>query len=233
MQSRDALEELVHGKGGRASSSILRGNALYYKEKRMEGPVTTPAVRQSPLAILERASAPLAVFACALAGSLVLSAFILLPRLTELEVEGRTHDLPSLRAYHAELEQRIAEAETRRDQLILPIHDPLYTALKEQKRAALSFLAVREELREIAGDTVQQNDAVHIAHMRYRPSEHRVEMNGDVRFIGPRSMTVLAQFVEELSDMPEVVSVEQPRFVREDDLVIGPHSPFSFSLILR
>lgn len=199
----------------------------------MEGPVATPAARQSPFAILERVSAPLAVFACVLTGSLVLSALVLLPRLTALEVEGSTHDLPSLRAYHMELEQRIAEAETRRDQLILPIHDPLYTALKEQKRAVPSFLTVREALREIAGAVVKQNDAVHIAHMRYRLPERRVEVDGDIRFIGPRSMTVLAQFVEELSDMPEVALVEPPRFVREDDPVIGPHSPFSFSFILR
>ena len=63
--------------------------------------------------------------------------------------------------------------------------------------------------------------------------EKIVEISGDVRNVGLRSMTVLAQFVDAVASLPSVASVQRPVFTREKDEDVGFHSPFTFHITLQ
>lgn len=183
--------------------------------------------------IFRRSALPFALFTGVLAGLMILSWYVLLPLFTRVNVGGSVLDLSSLLTYRAQLQAELLTAEEARAASLLPIQDPSYEMLKDRKRKTPSLLGIRRELRGIAAGLTEQPDAVHLSTFKLLADSKTLQMTGDVRFVGPRSMTILAQFIEALEDSPLVASVALPRFVREEDPVTGPHSPFSVHLTLR
>lgn len=181
---------------------------------------------------LQRAALPFLIFCAVLAGMLLLSALILLPRLTRVEVGGVERNLTGLAQYAAELKSGIAESETKRSLALLPINDPVYRALRAEKQSQPSFLALRNVIFQKAKEAASEPGAVAIQSLVYNEETRTIQMSGDVHSVGVRSMTVLAQYVEALRMIPGVSSLDAPRFVREEDPRIGPHSPFSLTLHL-
>lgn len=193
-----------------------------------------PSVQQASLLVMMRRSAlPFALFAGILAGLMALSWVLLLPLLTRVEVAGSLHTLTSLQAYRDDLQNELTEAEERRSHSLLAIQDPAYHALRTYKWGEQSAFRLRERFQEIAAGVIAQNDAVHVAEVAWDPGGNTVLIQGSVRFVGPRCMTVLAEFVEAIENSPEFVVVSMPRFERKDDPVIGPFSPFVISLHLQ
>lgn len=195
---------------------------------------TLPSVQHASLLIMLRRSAlPFALFAGILAGLMALSWVLLLPLLTRIEVAGSLHTLTSLQEYRDDLQDELTQAEERRSHSLLAIQDPSYHALRTYKWGAQSAFRLRERFQEIAAGVIAQNDAVHVAEIAWDPGDNTILLRGSVRFVGPRCMTVLAEFVEALENSAEFVVVSMPRFERKDDPKIGPFSPFTISLRLR
>jgi hypothetical protein len=186
-----------------------------------------------PWAILQRIAVPFALFSSVLTVLLLASTLVVLPRFTRVEVNDTSYSALELQQRRAELEAHLADLERKRDQLVLATNIPLYRTVKERKNAAAPPLAVWSLLKDLAKSVVTQNDAVHLSSLRYRPQEQQVEASGDVRFCGPRSMTVLAEFVELLTKNERVTGLSRPQFIREVDSAIGPHSPFTLSFTLK
>ncbi|MBI3331589.1 hypothetical protein HYZ99_01370 [Candidatus Peregrinibacteria bacterium] len=182
--------------------------------------------------ILRRAAVPFALFSGVLAGLLTLSWFLLLPIFTRIEVSGAQRDVAALLQYRAELQAQLVAAEESRAATLIPERDASYEDLKRLKRERPSLLRLRDQFLSVAAGIVEQHDAVHIRALHLR-EDGTLEMSGDVRFVGPRSMTVLAEFIEEIADIPAVAAVSLPRYVREEDLRVGPHSPFTVTITLR
>ncbi|MDO8648483.1 MAG: hypothetical protein Q7R81_01745 [Candidatus Peregrinibacteria bacterium] len=187
----------------------------------------------APHAVLRRIAFSFLLFAAVLAALLALSFYLLLPLFTTVEIAGEERGIAELKAYRSSLQSRITKAEEQRTQLVLPIHDEGYAALKRERRTRYPLLTLRSELLQEASKVVAQNDAVHVSTITYAPAEGSVALTGDVRFVGPRSMTVLAQFVEALNRMPMVASVREPKFTREEDPPLGFHSPFTLTFTLQ
>ena len=183
--------------------------------------------------IFRRAALPFALFTGVLAGLLICSWYLLLPMFTRVEVGGSVLDLASLLTYRAQLQAELATAEEARAASLLPMRDASYETLKDRKRRAPSILGIRETLRSIARGITEQPDAVHLSRFALLPDGKTLQLSGDVRFVGPRSMTILAQFIDALENSPLVAAVSLPRFVREEDPVTGPHSPFSVNITLK
>ncbi len=192
----------------------------------------TPAPRASAATILRRVALPFFLFSTLLFGLLALSWFFLVPRLTRVEVVGSVLGYAELQERRSDLSQEILAAERRREDLTLAIHQPQYLALKAAREARLSLPELKVRLQDIAKKTVTQQDAIHVSALSYDVEKKVVAAEGDVRFVGSRSMTVLAEFVENLRADPAFASVSTPTFLREDDAVTGPHSPFSLTLTL-
>ena len=181
--------------------------------------------------ILQRIALPFFLFAAVLAGVLLLSWFLILPVYTAVDVGGAKHSVESLRAFRADLLSNIETAEADRSQYILPVHDAAYRALRHRREERTSFLSLLDNLFDIASSVYAQPDAVHLSRVSYHAADRTLDVDGDVRFVGPRSMTVLAEFVE-AAKKHFVAEAALPRFVREEQEGIGPHSPFTFSLSL-
>ena len=183
--------------------------------------------------IVERTALPLLLFSTVLTGLLLLSYFLLLPRFAEIEVGGERRNVSELKSYRSALLAEIATAEKERSALVLPTRPAIFKTLLAERRAVPSLVTVRNLVATEAAATVEQKDAVHLSAISIDAPGKSVELSGDVRFVGPSSMTVLAQFTDRLTHLSVFSSVAQPDYVREEDPVIGFHSPFRFTAQIR
>lgn len=200
-----------------ASSNSSEGNAV---------------AEPSGASALSRMAVPLFLFSLSLAGLLALSRVFLVPRLTRVEVSGEIRRAADLQALRTSLLSQIRDEEKKRDQILLPIHDPAYTALKALRGGGSDPSLLRAQILDQATSLSPVPDAVSIESFRYDPVAKRIELSGSVRSVGARSMTVLSQFVSMVGRLPIAASVTQPRYARVDG-PDGPHSPFTFALLLR
>lgn len=189
---------------------------------------------QVSVAVLaHRGALPLFLFSFVLLLLLFLSRIYLLPELTTVELAGAEHDAQELRTYHATLLDQLVERERERNALILPMEDSAYRRLVEMKHSQFPLLVLRSSLEQTARQLLpDETGVVHIDSIRYIPSKQRAELTGDIRNVGPRSMTVLAQLLEELRAQPFVSDIASPRFQRMQDPGIGAYSPFTFRIKL-
>jgi hypothetical protein len=90
---------------------------------------------------------------------------------------------------------------------------------------------VRDFLEGLMADAGTALDGVVIERLRMDAVTREVRVHGDVRGVGPGSMTVLAEFVDLLRAHPSVHALKAPAFTREDDPGVGFHSPFTLSFV--
>lgn len=185
----------------------------------------------SPVA---RVAFPLFAFAAALACALLLSRLLFLPRLAGVQLHGETMYGSSLTRFYADLRDRIAAQEEARNRLVLPGRDSLSQFLRQLRRSDASIASLFAAVTRSAEEAVHDRpDAVFLESFQYDAAGGTLALAGDVRNSGPRSMTVLAEFIETLRRIPSVEEVEHPRFLREEDANGAFHSPFSLLLRLR
>lgn len=174
----------------------------------------------------ERLAFPLFLFSFILFCFLFLSWVFLLPFISQVRMEGERTGVRALQSYHRELTERLRHAEDSRERLVLPIFDPLYEELKSKKLAMASFLRMNEEIRRIAAQIVSDvADAVTIERLHFSADHEVLEIRGRTSHVGPRSMTVLAQFTDALLKSSLIASLNHPAFIREED-DNGFFSPF-------
>lgn len=174
----------------------------------------------------ERLAFPLFLFSFILFCFLFLSWVFLLPYISQVRMGGERTGVRELQSYHRELTERLRHAEDSRKRLVLPISDPLYEELKSKKLAMASFLQMNEEVRRIAAQIVPDvADAVTVQRFHFSADPGVLEIHGQVSHVGPRSMTVLAQFIDALRTSPFIASLDHPAFIREKD-DSGFFSPF-------
>lgn len=182
--------------------------------------------------IVVRSGVPFLLFGLVLTGALALSRTYLLPLLTRVHVQGDVLGADQLAETEQRLNDDLAQAEARRAQLVRPVQDARYDTLKEYKRALLTPLVVQTFLATLLAEADPALDGIVFDHIRVDATTGDVRVHGDVRGIGSRSMTVLAQFVDALRAHPQVHALQTPPFTREEDPVLGFHSPFSFAFVL-
>lgn len=179
-------------------------------------------------AILDRIAEPFAVFSVALLVLLVIAQLAVLPLFNKFEVNGRTLKPGQLAQYRAELVRQVDEAEATRDNFVMPVKNETYRILQEQKDLQPVLAPVKEAVEAAARETQGEGS---IAFARFHLEGHTVSVRGDV-LAGVSSMTVLAAFIERVESLPFVDTFVRPAFTREEDPVLGAHSPFTFSFTL-
>lgn len=186
--------------------------------------------------ITERSVRTFCLFSIALCLTMVFSWFVVLPQLTRIELNGTLVGIDELQHRHSDIQQQLKLREAQRNQLILPIQDNVYTELRDWKHRQTDY---RSLVSAIEGSVMMLSEdgqsVVHLTkvHLERDSEGFTLHLEGDVRNVGPRSMTVLAQFVETLRGITGVDSVQSPRFERREDPEVGPHSPFVLSLHLQ
>lgn len=188
--------------------------------------------RLSLASLLRNMAVPFLLFAVVLATLLTLSFLLLLPLLTDVEAGGSQRTAAGLRTYHAHVLADILQEEQERDAAVLPAVDHAYVVLRDGRQEDSSLIDLRSRILQTASSLVPEVGAIHVRSFTYDRSAHSLTLDGEVRNVGPRSMTVLAQFVDELQRVPGVSAVQPPPFERRDDPTAGLHSPFSIVLTL-
>ncbi len=195
---------------------------------------TSPTPRPTIGHILYKTGVPLFIFSIVFSGVLGVSHFAILPTLTAVEVGGETRDAAALEAEAAALRSSLQDLEQERDSDMLPLGGTQYRSLADAKITAVAPVDIMHSIGDIASAVVPGNPkAVHLSRFVYAPGDHSITLSGDVRGVGPSSMTVLAQFTEALRTSPRISAVVAPSFTRLQDPTVGPHSPFTISLTLR
>lgn len=174
----------------------------------------------------ERLAFPLFLFSLILFCFLLLSWIFLLPYISQVRIGGERTSVHQLQSYHRELTDRLARAEDSRERTILPILDPLYRELRSKKIAMPSFFQAHEKVRHIAARVVPDTaDAVTIERLHFVADTGALDIYGRTGHVGPRSMTVLAQFTDALLQSHFIASLSHPAFTRHED-ASGFFSPF-------
>jgi len=192
----------------------------------------TPLTPEPLPRILERIAMPLMLFSAVLFSFLFLSWFLLLPRFAGLEVDGSLLAPQEIETYAKNLKAELATIEQKRDTLILPTLDPAYDVLKEEKRASVGILTLRSSLLDVAARIPDSANAVIISSLSMN-ADGSVTVTGDVQNVGPRSMTVLAAFIDSAEHLSSVAHLERPAFTREQSADGSFHSPFTMRLTLQ
>jgi hypothetical protein len=180
--------------------------------------------------VLPRINHAFLLFSVTCAALLGVSSLLLLPRLSRVDVAGRMWNADEIGSERDRLTAEVLAQERERRSLLLSIRDPAYIALKEQRFTQRSVLDIKAALEEKAATLAEGKDVVTLHAIHFKPYAHAITITGDVHSVGPRSMTVLAQFVELVGRLPFVASLRQPAFTREEDPATGPHSPFTFTV---
>jgi hypothetical protein len=187
----------------------------------------------TPGGILRRIAMPLVLFAAVLFGFLLISWYLLLPQMTRVTVAGEERDTLELATHVHQLRASILAFEEERSDLVTPLRGGLYGDLRSEKFGETSFSIIHGHVRDLEHTVSRgRNDVVIFTAIQYDEEQKTLLLEGDVRNVGPRSMTLLAEFVDGMKRMPFAAEVTLPRFTREEDEKIGTHSPFSFTVTL-
>jgi hypothetical protein len=210
---------------------------LYYQETNMSEPTPVTATSKGTAIIvrfLGKVAWPMVLFSMVLTMSLFLSRMLILPKLTQVSVAGGLHNATELRDLEVTLTAQLTEAEDRREALIRPLADAQYDAAKNARFVAPHVSNLRADINQLARSFDEAEQQIVVLSMIHIDAASRiVTIEGDVRNVGPQSMTVLAAFREELSQLSDVAELFPSAFARIDDTEIGPHSPFTLTLTLH
>lgn len=182
--------------------------------------------------IARRVSTPLMLFTGSLFMLLVLSWTLLLPQYTNFHVNGDLLSPREIAIYERDRQQELMAMEEKRNRLVLPVLDAAYDRLKQEKRDVPSVSSIREELRQAAIRAEAGQGEIITQSLTVDRATRAVSVTGDVRNVGPRSMTLLAEYVTQLESIPQFTGLTRPAFSRTDDEGIGIHSPFAFTFTL-
>lgn len=183
--------------------------------------------------IARRTALSFFLFSVVLTALLMLSWFLLVPELTQVHVGGEVRDVAQLKMYKNEIERDIKDLEAKRTAFLLPRHHELYTRIKSVKDERDQFQDLRRELNRVIKELVpNRNDVVVISGFEFDAATRTAKITGDIRNSGPRSMTVLARFAEDVQNINFVVDVKSSRYVRKQDPNLGFYSPFTLHVLL-
>ncbi len=164
---------------------------------------------------------------------LTLSYLFILPRITVVEVAGQVRTPSGIREYQQELQASLLGMEEKRRELILPVQDEQYRTLVREKHGTSDLLLYWRSLRDVTLRTLpEKQDAIVFSRLDLQPQDGVLIVSGDVRNVGPGSMTVLAQFVNELRAEDWVQAVPNPVYQRLSQPGIGTYSPFELRISL-
>lgn len=174
------------------------------------------------------------LFSLVLTALLGLSWYLLVPELTRVEIGGTVRGLQELKSYKADLEGQIVTLEDKRGSFLLPVDHDLYERLKTLKDDRLKFQELRREIRQIITDLVPgRTDVVSVSGFYFDAKTNTGEIHGQIHNVGPRSMTVLAQFVEDIDRIPMITNIETSRYTRQEGGNGSFFSPFTIRIFVR
>lgn len=181
--------------------------------------------------IVERSATPLLLFSGSLFSLLLLSWIFLLPKFTSVERPDGTAMTPSaIAAYTRTLAANVSEAEKNRAMFVRAVHDETYRTLVDARAASLTPLDIEQYLRQAAARLGEREAGITFS--RIVVDKHIVIVEGDIRNVGTRSLTVLAAFIDSVEQLSIVTDFKRPAFTRETLPDGSMHSPFTFTFTL-
>lgn len=189
---------------------------------------TNSTAPQPLFVIVERMATPLLIFSGSLLSLVLLSWFFLLPKFTNVErPDGAAMSPSAIASYTRTLSAQMLEAEKHRTMLIRTVNDETYRTLIDDRSASPTSLDIEHLLRQSAARLAEQEGGIIFSRITVEKTQVTVE--GDVRNVGTRSMTVLAALIDLVEQLPTVTQMQRPAFTRQTLPDGTMHSPFVFT----
>jgi len=176
---------------------------------------------------------PILFFSGFLAFTLLMSLLFLLPRWGQVRIADTEFSPVALEQEYTRLTASITSLTAKRDESLQPLPDPIYLSLQEKKRSQAQVIPLIEDLRLIAQAAVAQEGVIVLQILSFDASKQALMVTGDVRDAGFSSVTVLAQFIDQLKKSAHVESLDPPVFERAQNADGSVHSPFHFTIHLK
>lgn len=184
--------------------------------------------------VLQRIAIPLLVFLLVFLGLLLLSFFLLLPRMLQVDVGGSLLSRYELREQTENILASITSLEEERTEFLRPLHDEEIFIAVRNIRSNPPVTLLLKEIQRVADRIVPgRKDVVRIVDWEFSAKESFFQISGVVHNVGTRSMTVLSQLLVELEGLSFVASIDAPEFHREGTAASGFSSPFALRLFLH
>ncbi len=198
-----------------------------------ETPTQTSSQSYPIARIVDRIATPFFLFSTSLFALLLFSWAFVLPRFTALSIASGSFSPTEVQQYQLKLQADLIAMEQKRDHLVLPLQNALYTTLKQKRSELPSLIDIRSRLSDISARIPDATNSVHFSVIELDVDARTVKVEGDVSGVGLRSMTVLASFVDGVVQIPFVDHLERPSFTRIDDSKGNVHSPFTMTLTIK
>lgn len=184
--------------------------------------------------IARRTALSFFLFATVLTVLLSLSWYLLVPELTRVEVGGSVRGMQELKEYKMNLDAQISTLKQQRSTFLRPVEHDIYQQVKLLQQERLGYQKLRRSINSAISELVPgKKNIVSISGFYYDGSQKQAELRGRVHNVGPRSMTVLAQFVEGLDRIPEIITIDASKYTREETADHEFYSPFTIRLRLQ
>ena len=123
-----------------------------------------PAEKTSFKAILDRVAEPFAIFSVALFALLLVAQIGVLPLFNTFDLSGQKLNPTQLSQYKAQLVQKVNDAESARNDLILPIKNETYHLLQARKDALAPIATVKAALESAASHQLDAREELSLCH---------------------------------------------------------------------
>lgn len=197
---------------------------------------TIPVIKQphSFGDIARRTALSFFLFAAVLTLLLSLSWYLLVPGLTRVEVGGSVRGMQELKEYKMNLDAQISTLKQQRSTFLRPVEHDLYQKVKVLQQERLGYQQLRRNVHTAISELVPgKKNAVSLSGFYYNGSQKQAEIRGRVHNVGPRSMTVLAEFVEKLDRIPGIITIDASKYTREETADHEFYSPFTIRFQLQ
>lgn len=195
----------------------------------MQIPAQTPAQPPVSLSLVHRAARPVFLFGLSLLAFLLLSERFALPELLAMRLPGAVLMPADVLPQRQKLQRELAELEAHREERIIR-RDPLQLFVRDKALEHAGALQLLDASLRVTREQTSGGTAVTLQEVDVDAGGNVVILSGELTSNTPGTMSLLAAYIDRLTELEQVETVEVTPFTRTQ--YDGTHfgSPFTLTI---
>lgn len=195
----------------------------------MDTPAETSAQPTVSLSLVHRAARPVLLFGVSLLAFLLLSERFALPELLAMRLPGAVLMPADVLPQRQKLQRELAELEAHREERIIR-RDPLQLFVRDKALEHAGSLQLMDASLRVTREQASGGTAVTLHTVEVDAQGRTVTLSGELTSATPGTMSLLAAYIDRLTELEQVERVEATPFTRTqyDETHFG--SPFTLTI---
>lgn len=190
----------------------------------------TPTVVTAPTpSLVHRVARPVFLFGLSLLGFLFLSEQFALPELLAMRLPGAVLMPSDVLPQRQKLQQQLGELEAYREERIIR-RDPLQVFVRDQAGGRASIQRLLDSVLRVTREQAEGSTVVTLQSVDVDASAKTITLEGSLSSATPGTMTLLAAYVDRLTELEQVEGVDATPFTREQVDPTHFRSPFTLTI---